>query len=127
MDGYRVSIVCTKTLTESLLDHSDLETVAYTSSVVKEARVQMRKARTLLGLAELQMLCNVKQPVVSRRMKRAKETGGWLNTLPNSLNGTVLSEEEFRDSLWLRFGLIPLKLPSKCDTAATKRSTSIMQ
>ena len=75
----------------------------------------MCKARTLLGLAELQMLCNVKQPVVSRRMKRAKETGGWLNTLPSSLNGTVLSEEEFRDSLWLRFGLIPLKLPSKCD------------
>jgi hypothetical protein len=43
------------------------------------------------------------------------ETGGWLNTLPNILNGTVLSEEEFRDSLRLRFRLIPLKLPLKCD------------
>jgi hypothetical protein len=114
VDGYRASIACTKTLAESLLDRSDLDTVAYTRSV-KEARVQTRKARTLLGLAELQTLCNVEQPVVSRRMKCAKETVGWLNTLPNNLNGTVLSEEEFRESLRLRFGLIPLKLPSKCD------------
>jgi hypothetical protein len=114
-DGYRASIACTKTLTESLLDRSDLDTVAYNSSVT-EARTQMRKARTLLGLAELQMLCNTEEPVISRRMKRAKDNGeGWLNTLPNSLNGTVLSEEEFRDSLRLRFGLIPLKLPSRCD------------
>jgi hypothetical protein len=53
--------------------------------------------------------------MISRRMKRAKDTGGWLNTLPNSLNGTVLSEEEFRDSLQLSFELIPNKLPSTCD------------
>ena len=106
-DGYRASIACTKTLTQSLLDRSDLDTVAYNSSVT-DARTQMRKARrALLGLAELQMLCNAEEPVVSRRMKRAKDTDGRLNTLPNSLNCTVLSEEEFRDSLRLRFGLIP--------------------
>jgi hypothetical protein len=114
-DGYRASIADTKTLTESLLDGSALDTVAYNSSVTN-ARTQMRKARrALLGLAELQMLCNAEEPVISRRMKLAKHTDGRLNTLPNSPNCTVLSEEEFGDSLRLRFGLIPFKLPSKCD------------
>ena len=110
-DGFRASIACTKTLTESLLDHSELDTVSYSSSVTA-ARTKMRKARTMLGLAELQMLCNAEEPMASQRMIRAKDTGGWLNTLPSSLNGTVLSEEEFHDSLRLRFGLIPNKLPS---------------
>jgi hypothetical protein len=35
--------------------------------------------------------------------------------MPNSLNGTELSEEEFRDNLRLRFGLTPLSLPARCD------------
>jgi hypothetical protein len=35
--------------------------------------------------------------------------------MPNSLNGTELSEEEFRDNLRLRFGLLPLSLPARCD------------
>ena len=53
-------------------------------------------------------------------MMRSKETGRWLTNLPNTLNGTVLSEEEFRDSLRLRFGLTPLKLPSNCDGCGKK-------
>ena len=48
-----------------------------------------------------------------RRMQRAKETGGWFTALSTSLNGTVLSEEEFRDSL--RLSLTPQNLPSTCD------------
>ena len=72
----------------------------------------------------LKTLCNAKPKLVSRRMMRAKETGAWLNNLPNTLNDTVLAEEEFRDSLRLRFGLVdPLKLPSTCDGCG-KKSTS---
>ena len=55
-----------------------------------------------------------------QRQGQIRLTGGWLNNLPNTLNGTVLSEEEFRDSLRLRFGLAPLKLPSKCDGCGKK-------
>ncbi len=50
-----------------------------------------------------------------RRMLRAKETGTWLTTMPNRLNGTELSADEFRDSLRLRLGLVPLGLPDRCD------------
>jgi hypothetical protein len=35
--------------------------------------------------------------------------------MPDKLNGTILSAEEFRDSLGLRFGLTPASLPSRCD------------
>ena len=53
-------------------------------------------------------------------MMRSKEMGGWLNNPPNTLNSSVLSEEEFRDSLLLRFGLAPLKLPSTCHGCGKK-------
>jgi hypothetical protein len=53
--------------------------------------------------------------MAARRMERAKLTGAWLTVMPDKLNGTVLSAEEFRDSLRLRFGLTPTSLPSRCD------------
>ena len=54
-------------------------------------------------------------PATQRRMLRATETGAWLTAMPDRLNGTELSAEEFRDSLRLRFGLTPLGLPDRCD------------
>jgi hypothetical protein len=48
-------------------------------------------------------------------MLRAKETGTWLITMPNRLNDTELSADEFRDSLRLRLGLALLGLPDRCD------------
>jgi hypothetical protein len=120
VDGYRISLACTNSLTESLLNHTDLDAAAY-NSTIKEARARMRKMKALLGLADHQLLCNAKVPFVSRRMKRSKEAGVWLNNLPNTLNSTVLSEEEFCDILrLLRFGLTPLELPSKCDECDQK-------
>ena len=114
---------CTKALTASLIDGKDLDANGYASNV-KEARARTRKTKALRGLSTLKTLCNAEPKLVSRRMMRAKETGAWLNNLPNTLNDTVLAEEEFRDSLRLRFGLVdPLKLPSTCDGCG-KKSTS---
>ena len=53
-DGYRESVACTKILTESLLNRSDLDTVGYNSSITAARSQKMHKARALLGLAELQ-------------------------------------------------------------------------
>jgi hypothetical protein len=50
-------------------------------------------------------------PLTKRRIKRSKSTGAWLTTLPNRLNGSDLSAEEFRDGLRLRYGLLPTALP----------------
>jgi hypothetical protein len=50
-----------------------------------------------------------------RRIKRSTATGAWLTTLPNLLNGSDLSADEFRDGIRLRLGLHPTTLPPRCD------------
>jgi hypothetical protein len=47
--------------------------------------------------------------------KRSASTGAWLTTLPNLLNGSDLSAEEFRDGDRLRLGLKPTSLPPRCN------------
>jgi hypothetical protein len=115
---------CIKALTASLLARTDLDAVGY-ARTVKEARSRTRKTKALRGLFDLKTLCNAKDKFVSQRMMRSKEKGGWLNNLPNTLNGTVLLSERRRvpqqplASLWTR-GLAPLKLPSTCDGCGKK-------
>ena len=55
-----------------------------------------------------------------RCLDRSRECGSWLTTMPNTFNGTVLSAEEFRDSLRLRFGLQPKGLPAMSDGCGAK-------
>ena len=50
-----------------------------------------------------------------RRIDRTKQTGAWLTVIPNQLNGTALTAQEFQDSLRIRYGLTPLGLPHRCD------------
>ena len=50
-----------------------------------------------------------------RTITRGKETGTWLTILPTFVNGTELSNHEWRDSFLLRYSLSPLGLPLKCD------------
>jgi hypothetical protein len=61
-------------------------------------------------------------PATQKRMLRAKETGAWLTSMPDCLNGTELSADEFRDSLRLRFGLVPLGLPERYDGCGQRLS-----
>jgi hypothetical protein len=58
-----------------------------------------------------------------RRIKRSSKTGAWLTTLPNLLNGSDLSAEEFRDGVRLRLGLTPTALPPRCDGCGDRFTT----
>ena len=42
----------------------------------------------------------------ARRMLRAAKTGAWLTVLPSTVNGTELGAQEWRDNLFLRYGLV---------------------
>ena len=42
--------------------------------------------------------------------------------MPNRLNGTELSAEEFRDNLRIRYNLEPLVMPDRCDGCGCKMS-----
>ena len=41
----------------------------------------------------------------ARRMQRAAKTRAWLTVLPSTVNGTELGAQEWRDALFLRYGL----------------------
>ena len=56
-------------------------------------------------------LLEAADPAVTHRMMRSRETGTWLTAVPNILNGTELSADEFQDSLQLRLGLNSNPLP----------------
>ena len=60
------------------------------------------------------------KPGDKRRLERICETGCWLTAVPNRLNGTILSAEEFRDNLRLRYNLKPLEMPDLCDGCGAK-------
>ena len=55
-------------------------------------------------------------------MLRARETGTWLTTMPNCLNGMELLADKVQDSLRLRFGLTQLDLPDRCDGCSQRFS-----
>ena len=46
--------------------------------------------------------------------------GAWLMVVPNLLNGAILSAEDFRDNLMIRFGLLSLELRKTCNGCGDK-------
>ena len=48
-------------------------------------------------------------------MRRAAKTGAWLTVLLYTVNGTELGAQEWRDTLFLRYGLDPPDLPTYYD------------
>ena len=87
--------------------------LAETNKDLIDLQKDMKKAKEVADAA--------KGVLLSHWFKRAKVAGGWLTCIPNRLNGTKLSAEEFRDNLRLCFGLKPSGLPKLCDTHSTAR------
>jgi hypothetical protein len=116
---HEASVLCTTVLIRSLRTRQDLDVQAHAEQSARHRR-RLSKKRTTDDAATLQRLCGQAAPFDARRMRRSTETGAWLTAMPNSLNGTELSEDEFRDSLRLRFGLTPVALPERCDGCDAK-------
>ena len=53
-------------------------------------------------------------------LHRATRNGAWLSAVPQRLNGTELSQEEFLDNICLRYGLMPQDVPATCDVCGKK-------
>jgi hypothetical protein len=111
---YATSVASTAPLTESLCAGTDFDVDAYLREA-NAARSALTATRNVDGDGKLSQLLGGASARTKRRVNRAKRTGAWLTAMPDTLNGTDLSAEEFRDSLRLRYGLPPRTLPSKCD------------
>jgi hypothetical protein len=116
---HKASVLCTTVLIRSLRTRQDLDVPGHAAQSALHRR-RLRKKRDEDDTAALLQLCGQAGPVAARRMRRSRETGAWLTAMPNTLNGTELAEDEFRDSLRLRFGLTPLALPGRCDGCDAK-------
>jgi len=118
-DAFRASERCTAPLTQSLLDGTPLDVDEYAADAAR-ARRDSRVSRHSGDVEALGVLTAAASAAARRKIQRLTETGAWLSTVPNQMNGTELSAEEFRDSLRLRFDLAPQALPAKCDACDCK-------
>ena len=50
-----------------------------------------------------------------KRLARIPKSGAWLTILPSRWHGTLLSYDEWRDNIRLRYGMELLRLWSSCD------------
>ena len=112
---FEASEKMTESLTASLLDNKSAFSVGDYIMRSREARDKCRTKRHKLTDMELQQYLSTSTPEEARFTRRSGETGVCLTTIHHTFNGNVLSKEEFRDSLRLRFGLGIDGLPSKCD------------
>ena len=60
----------------------------------------------------------------AHQMRRAAKTRAWLTVLPSTFNGTELGPQEWRDALFMRYGLDPPDLPKYCNGCEARFSIS---
>ncbi|KAI2494156.1 hypothetical protein MHU86_20388 [Fragilaria crotonensis] len=86
-------------------------------------RLAAKASRSRVHASRLDAILARSRPLEKRRIVRSAATGAWLSTLPSLLNGSDLSDEEFRDGVRLRFGLTPTSLPLRCDGCGERFTT----
>ena len=60
------------------------------------------------------------QVQVARPLRQMTKTGAWLTVHPSTVNMTELGAQEWRDSIFLRYGLDPPYLSHYCDGCYAK-------
>ena len=53
-------------------------------------------------------------------LHRSTRNRTWINSMYHRLNGTELYQEQFRDNLCLRYGLMPQDIPMTCNVCGKK-------
>ena len=93
--------------------------ISFETAKENQTMEAIRKSRDSLHEEELK---HPIQAATKRTILRSQETGKWLQTPPSYVNGTCLSEMEFRDALHLRYCRTPPNLPTHCDGCGAKFS-----
>ena len=92
-------------------DHSDC---LWEGQTVVRRRGQIRLEEALTAALERSLVLH------ARHLQQAEKTGAWITVQPSTVNGTDLGAQEWRDALFLRYGLDPLDLPTYCDRCQAK-------
>ncbi|KAL7463062.1 hypothetical protein ACHAXS_003449, partial [Conticribra weissflogii] len=112
--SYDTSHLATESLVDCLLSHTEVDLTLHHHNI-SETRQQCHQKIHKLHDELLSKYLNTAPPEIQHRLARAKLGGSWLTIIPKAINGTILSAEEFRDNLRLRYGFTPKFLPTTCD------------
>ena len=110
----QASAEASTTLVDSLLENGDLNLGVHETKV-REAGAEARKEKVEGEVAVVKEMISSSSKIVAKRLVRIGKTGAWLTVMPNKLNNTVLSMEEWRDNARIRYGYRPIALCTHCD------------
>ena len=108
-------------LISALKDETTFETANHTQTMAT-AKAAIRTSRDNLHEQELKRITDPIPAATKCTILRSQETGQWLQTPPSYVNGTCLTDMEFRDALHLRYCRTPPNLPTHCDGCGAKFS-----
>ena len=110
----KTSKQATTHLTQALLGKVawDIDTHKETMA---EAKRNSKIDKVLIHGQKLQESLQKLPPSRKKVVERASETGAWLSAVPNTLAGTELGKDEWRDSACIRYNMRPSTIPKKCD------------
>ena len=121
-ENWTLSCFITRHLVAALSGHVEFRTADH-SAFLQEVwaavwrrstqRAEESLAATIAG-ARVQGVC---------QLQRATNTRAWLTVQLSTANGTELGDQEWRDVLFLRYGLDPPDLPKYCDSCNAKFTT----
>ena len=117
--AYNTSKAASRELVDSLLGGSVLNHVGHWACVCKASQTARLRKR-FFKLAKIFGRQEQAGGQERNRLHRATKNGVWLSAIPHRLNVTELSQEEFRDNIRLRYGLMPQDIPATCDGCSKK-------
>ena len=119
--AYNTSKAASRELVDSLIGGSALNCVGH-RTCVRKASLAARHAKMHVELGELARRKELAGGQEKNRLHRETRNGAWLSDVPHRLNGMELYCEEFRDNIYLSYGLMPQDIPVICDGCGKKFS-----
>ena len=122
-ENWTASCVITEHLVAALRGQVDYGTADH-SACLREVRTVVRRRGQIRAEEALAAAVEGAPVLHAHRLQRAAKNGAWIIVQPSTVNGTDLEAQEWRDALFLRYGLEPLNLPTYCDGCQAKFSNS---
>ena len=110
----KTSKEATAHLTQALLGNTEWDIDTHKETMA-EAKKNAKIDKILLHGQKLQESLQKLTPRSKKVVERAANTGAWLSAVPNTLAGTELGKDEWRDSACIRYDMKPETIPKKCD------------
>ena len=115
----KTSKKATTHLTQALLGKVEWDIDTHKETMA-EAKRNSKIDKVLIHGQKLQESLQKLPPSRKKVVERASETKAWLSAVSNTLAGTELGKDNWRDSTCIRYNMRPSTIPKKCDGCGKK-------